>query len=151
MACLGAIRFAVPEIVQDEILHIWEFHPDVSDPYIIRGLGCDREVPVECTAPYHGLVALDVHIYVSTQVLHRCELEEYVPGPGDLDLDIDVSGLDSFSALNRVDASQDIREESEFGIFGGAQGEVDQDTAWFAEFQITGDAWGIGIGGIRKF
>lgn len=67
------------------------------------------------------------------------------------DLDIDVSGLDSFSALNRVDASQDIREESEFGIFGGAQGEVDQDTAWFAEFQITGDAWGIGIGGIRKF
>ena len=67
------------------------------------------------------------------------------------DLDVDASGLDSFAALNRVDLSQDIREESEFGIFGGAQGEVDQDTAWFVEFQITGDAWGVGIGGVRKF
>jgi len=67
------------------------------------------------------------------------------------DLDIDASGTDSFSAVNRVDLSQDIREESEFGVFVGAQGEWDKDTGWFAEFQMTGDAWGIGIGGIRKF
>jgi hypothetical protein len=67
------------------------------------------------------------------------------------EIDIDVAGLDSFSALNRLDASLDIREESVFGLFGGALGEVDQNTSWFAEFQVTGDAWGIGIGGIRKF
>lgn len=67
------------------------------------------------------------------------------------DIDIDATGTDSFSAVNRVDLSQDIREESEFGFFAGAQGEVDQDTSWFVEFQITGDAWGIGIGGTRKF
>jgi len=67
------------------------------------------------------------------------------------DIDIDATGTDSFSAVNRVDLSQDIREESEFGFFAGGQGEVDQDTSWFVEFQITGDAWGIGIGGLRKF
>jgi hypothetical protein len=67
------------------------------------------------------------------------------------DLDVDVMGTDSFGAVNRVDLSQDIREESEFGIFIGAQGEVDQDTAWFVELQVTGDAWGVGIGGVRKF
>ena len=67
------------------------------------------------------------------------------------DLDVEASGMDSFSALNRVDLSQDIREESEFGLFVGAQGEADQDTAWFVEFQITSDAWGVGIGGVRKF
>ena len=67
------------------------------------------------------------------------------------DLDIEATGTDSFSAVNRVDLSQDIREESEFGFFAGGQGEVDQDTSWFVEFQITGDAWGIGIGGSRKF
>ena len=67
------------------------------------------------------------------------------------DIDIDATGTDSFSAVNRVDLSQDIREESEFGFFAGGQGEVDQDTSWFVEFQITGDAWGIGIGGSRKF
>jgi hypothetical protein len=67
------------------------------------------------------------------------------------DLDADITGTDSFSAVNRVNLSQDIREESEFGAFAGAQGEIDQDTSWFVEFQITGDAWGVGIGGIRKF
>jgi hypothetical protein len=67
------------------------------------------------------------------------------------DLDVDVSGLDLTSATNRVKLSQDVHQESEFGAFAGAQGEMDQDTSWFVEFQITGDAWGVGIGGIRKF
>lgn len=67
------------------------------------------------------------------------------------ELDVDAVGTDSFSAVNQVELSQDIREESEFGVFVGAQGEVDQDTSWFAEVQLTGDAWGIGIGGMRKF
>lgn len=67
------------------------------------------------------------------------------------DLDADISGIDSFSAVNRVSLSQDVEEESEFGGFVGALGEMDKDTSWFAEFQVTSDAWGIGIGGIRKF
>lgn len=67
------------------------------------------------------------------------------------DLDVDASGTDSFAAVNRVDLSQDIREESEFGAFVGAQGEANQDTSWFVEFQITGDAWGVGAGGIVRF
>jgi hypothetical protein len=71
----------------------------------------------------------------------------YVSG----DLDVDASGTDSFGAVNRVDLSQDIREKSEFGAFVGAQGEANQDTSWFVEFQITGDAWGVGIGGIARF
>ncbi|OHB75335.1 MAG: hypothetical protein A2Z25_01910 [Planctomycetes bacterium RBG_16_55_9] len=67
------------------------------------------------------------------------------------DLDADITGTDSFGAVNRVDLSQDIREESEFGVFVGAQGQAAQDTSWFVEFQMTGDAWGIGVGGVRKF
>lgn len=67
------------------------------------------------------------------------------------DLDADLAGADSFAAVNQVELSQDIREESIFGVFVGAQGEWDDDTGWFAEFQMTGDAWGIGIGGTRKF
>jgi hypothetical protein len=67
------------------------------------------------------------------------------------DLDADLVGTDSFAAVNQVELSQDIREESIFGAFVGAQGEWDKNTGWFAEFQITGDAWGIGLGGIRKF
>jgi hypothetical protein len=67
------------------------------------------------------------------------------------DLDVDASGTDSGGAVNRVDLSQDIREESEFGVFVGAQGEANQDMSWFIEFQFTGDAWGIGVGGIGRF
>ena len=67
------------------------------------------------------------------------------------DLDVSVTGLDVTSTPNRVELSQDIHQESEFGVFAGAQGEIDQDTSWFVEFQITGDAWGVGIGGVRKF
>ena len=69
----------------------------------------------------------------------------------DGDMDVDIAGADSFSANNQVKLSQDIEEESLFGGFAGASGEIDKDTSWFVEFQITGDAWGIGIGGLRKF
>jgi hypothetical protein len=67
------------------------------------------------------------------------------------DMDIDASGTDSFAALNRVDLSQDVREESEFGFFVGAEGDANEDTSWFVELQITGDAWGVGVGGVRRF
>ncbi|MEJ2705659.1 MAG: hypothetical protein P8Z79_24750 [Sedimentisphaerales bacterium] len=67
------------------------------------------------------------------------------------DLDIDASGTDSFSALNQVDLSQDIRQDPQIGVFAGAMADADQDTSWYVEFQVTGDAWGIGIGGTRRF
>lgn len=67
------------------------------------------------------------------------------------DLDVSVTGIDSFAAVNRVELSQDIDQESEFGFFAGALGAADQDTSWYVEFQITGDAWGVGVGGVRKF
>ena len=67
------------------------------------------------------------------------------------DLDVSVTGTDAFAAVNRVELSQDVDQESEFGFYAGAQGAADQDTSWYVEFQITGDAWGIGVGGIRKF
>ncbi len=67
------------------------------------------------------------------------------------DLDVEVTGTDSSMTVNKVKLSQDVREESEFGFFAGGHGEVDQNTSWFVEFQITGDAWGVGIGGVRKF
>lgn len=67
------------------------------------------------------------------------------------DLDADISGTDSFSALNRVELSQDVRQESEIGFYAGLQGEADADTSWYAEYRITGDAWGIGIGAVRRF
>jgi len=67
------------------------------------------------------------------------------------DLDVSVAGTDSFLAVNRVELSQDVDQESELGFFVGAQGDANQDITWYAEFQITGDAWGIGVGGVRKF
>jgi hypothetical protein len=67
------------------------------------------------------------------------------------DLDVKASGIDSFSALNRVDLSQDIRQDPQLGGFFGVMGDADKDTFWYAEFQITGDGWGIGISGTKRF
>jgi hypothetical protein len=69
------------------------------------------------------------------------------------DLDVSAAGAESIdpTAINRVELSQDVDQESEFGFFVGAQGAADQETSWYVEFQITGDAWGVGVGGVRKF
>ena len=113
--------------------------PTDGDPTKLTG---DAELDLqEIQVAVGGSVQMDGFSVYGGPFLH------FVTG----DLDVDAIGTDSFSAVNRVDLSADIREESEFGIFAGAQGEVDQDTAWFLEFQITGDAWGIGLGGERKF
>jgi len=67
------------------------------------------------------------------------------------DADVDVTGEDSFGATWRVTASQDIREESQLGIYAGAQWRGSETISWFAEYRMTGDAWGIGLGAILKF
>jgi opacity protein-like surface antigen len=66
--------------------------------------------------------------------------------------DLDYSGqtVDMGSEI-RVEASGDIEEKSQFGGYVGAQLDVDVNTSCFIECQLTGDAWGIGIGAARRF
>jgi opacity protein-like surface antigen len=69
------------------------------------------------------------------------------------DVDLSVSGLDASGVppLERVKLSEDIEQASEFGFYAGLQGEVEAETSWYAEYRITADAWGIGIGAVRRF
>jgi hypothetical protein len=67
------------------------------------------------------------------------------------DLDISVSGLDSTPLLNRLRLSQDVREESQFGGYAGAHLNLRKNTSCYIEYQTTSDAWGIGIGVMRRF
>lgn len=67
------------------------------------------------------------------------------------DVEIDATGEDSFGATWRVTTSQDIREESQLGIYAGAQFRGTETTSWFAEYRMTADAWGIGLGAIWRF
>jgi hypothetical protein len=66
--------------------------------------------------------------------------------------DLDVSGRTvAMSTEILTKYSADIKEKSEFGGYAGAQLDVDQNTSCIVEFQLTSDAWGIGIGAARKF
>ena len=62
------------------------------------------------------------------------------------DLDISVSGVDAFSATWRVESSQDVTEQSQFGGYAGAQWDLDDRSSMYIEYQSTGDAWGVGLG-----
>jgi opacity protein-like surface antigen len=66
------------------------------------------------------------------------------------DLDISGSTVDMGTEI-LTKASSDIEEKSQFGGYVGAQLDVDQNTSCIVEFQVTGDAWGIGIGAARRF
>lgn len=57
----------------------------------------------------------------------------------------------SSGATQRVMSNTDIREESNFGAFVGAQWDIAEDTFWYTEYQFTGDAWGAGMGIVWKF
>ena len=50
-----------------------------------------------------------------------------------------------------METSGDIEEDSQFGGYVGAHLDVDENTSCFIEYQLTGDAWGIGIGAARRF
>jgi opacity protein-like surface antigen len=71
----------------------------------------------------------------------------------DGDIEASVSGLDSSGVppLERVELSEDIQEESVFGVYAGLQGEASENMSWYAEYRMTGDAWGVGIGAVRRF
>ena len=69
------------------------------------------------------------------------------------DIDASVSGLDASGVppLERVELSEDINEESVIGVYAGLQGEASENLSWYAEYRMTGDAWGIGVGAVRRF
>lgn len=66
--------------------------------------------------------------------------------------DMDLEGTTvSLGVTQRVISTADIREESNFGAYVGAQWDISEDTFWYTEYQFTGDAWGAGIGIVWKF
>ncbi|MHC4073561.1 MAG: hypothetical protein ACYSW0_11005 [Planctomycetota bacterium] len=67
------------------------------------------------------------------------------------DVDIDVTGTDDVPSTWRVISSQEIREESRFGAYAGAQWLVAENTTANVELQFTADAWAFGLGAIWKF
>ena len=66
------------------------------------------------------------------------------------DLDISSRTVDMGTEI-LMEAEGDIEEESQFGGYAGAHLDVDANTSCFIEFQLTGDAWGIGLGAARRF
>jgi len=66
--------------------------------------------------------------------------------------DLDFSGetVDLGSRIG-MEASGDIEEKSQFGGYVGASWDANERTSCFLECQFTGDAWGIGLGAVRKF
>jgi hypothetical protein len=69
-----------------------------------------------------------------------------------VDGDLDISGRTVFEEMDMLmEVEADIEEESQFGGYIGAHLEVDENTSCFIECQLTGDAWGIGLGAARRF
>jgi len=69
--------------------------------------------------------------------------------------DLDISGktVDPETGLDMFlkSSSGDLWEESQFGGYAGAYWDVRKDISCYLEGQFTGDAWGIGIGAVRRF
>jgi hypothetical protein len=69
-----------------------------------------------------------------------------------VDGDLDISGKTAYDDIEvLVEAEGDIEEKSQFGGYVGAHLDVDENTSCFIECQLTGDAWGIGLGAARRF
>lgn len=69
----------------------------------------------------------------------------------DGDLDLDTTGVDSFSATWQVISTGDVREASQFGGYAGAQWLMADNTTANIEIQFTADAWAVGLGAMWKF
>lgn len=50
------------------------------------------------------------------------------------------------SVTQLIESKADIREESIFGGYGGVQLYIDEKSYWYTEYQVTGNAWGLGTG-----
>jgi len=67
------------------------------------------------------------------------------------DFNLKGTTVDSMSVTQLVRSKGEIREESIFGAYGGVQWDIAENTSWYAEYQLTGDAYGIGVGVVWKF
>ena len=67
---------------------------------------------------------------------------------GDIDFSGETEELDSRIGM---ESSGDLEEMSQFGGYVGASWKANESTSCFIECQLTGDAWGIGIGAARRF
>lgn len=69
-----------------------------------------------------------------------------------VDGDLDIRGeMVDMGAEIHMKTSGDIEEESQFGGYVGASWDVRKDISCYLEGQFTGDAWGIGLGAVRRF
>jgi hypothetical protein len=66
------------------------------------------------------------------------------------DLDIESSWFPGATEAGRLICSHDVTEESELGGYCGALWDVVRNTSLYAEYQFTGDAWGVGLGCILR-
>jgi len=60
---------------------------------------------------------------------------------------VDVEG-ETFDVT--YNGAADLQEESVFGGYVGGQWDLAQNASLYAECQFTGDAWGVGVGGIFR-
>jgi hypothetical protein len=69
-----------------------------------------------------------------------------------VDGDLDISGeiVDPGVGVE-MKSSGDLEEKSQFGGYVGANFDVDENTSCFIEYQLTDDAWAIGLGAARRF
>ncbi len=71
---------------------------------------------------------------------------------GDLDINGKTKDPTTGFVTDRFkNSSFDIKEESQFGGYAGAQWYLGENSSLFTEFQFTNDAWGIGVGTAWKF
>lgn len=69
-----------------------------------------------------------------------------------VDGDLDISGRTVLEGTEIImETSGDVEEESRFGGYVGTHLDVNENTSCFIECQLTGDAWGIGIGTAWRF
>ena len=69
-----------------------------------------------------------------------------------VDGDFDINGRTVLEGTEIImKTSGDVEEESQFGGYVGTNLDVNEDTSCFIECQLTGDAWGIGIGIAWRF
>lgn len=70
---------------------------------------------------------------------------------GDLDVKSDTKITVPVVVEAEMKSSGDLEEKSQFGGYVGANFDVDENTSCFIEYQLTDDAWAIGLGGARRF
>jgi len=66
------------------------------------------------------------------------------------DLDIDGTWSDVATGSGSIRASHDVREESNFGAYGGFQVNLADTSCLYFEGLVTGDGWGVGVGGVWR-